>query len=147
MQRHQNFALAATFLIRMTKNSKTDTSHTIRKICEKSGPFFRGICPGRWILLDFHVFSIKKSIKFKGFGLSASSDVFKILQNPLSGHSGTRLELGRAPAEAADASRRPAGLENLISDRCPTVPNMSTWGPHIFSILSKGGRIESRRSF
>ena len=60
-------------------------------------------------------------MKFKGFGLSASSDVLNFLQNPLSRHSGTQPELGRAPAgapaEAADASRRPAGLENLISDR------------------------------
>ena len=32
------------------------TCSTLEKFCEKSGPFFRGICPGRWNLLDFQVF-------------------------------------------------------------------------------------------
>ena len=56
LQRHQNFAPAASFLIRMTYSLKMNTSHTIRKFCEKSGPFFRGICPGPVDLNGFSCF-------------------------------------------------------------------------------------------
>ena len=59
LQRHQNFAPAATFLIRMIKSVKMYTCTTIRKFCEKSGPFSGGFARAGGFYWIFMFFSIK----------------------------------------------------------------------------------------
>ena len=91
------------------------TYSTLEKFCEKSGPFFRGICPGRWNLLDFQVFSIKFNKIQRIWTLGqlgrapAELDVFKFLQNPLSRYAGTPAGARPSSGELRPRPQMPAG--------------------------------------
>ena len=95
------------------------------------------------IILEESTDRIENVVKGKSF-MPPNSIASKDAAN----NSGPQSETSRFCKEKSkDLDSRPAGLKNLISDRWPTVSDMLVWGSHLFSLLSKDGRVELRRSF